>query len=98
MLFSEILVCLRGGGDLATGVAYRLHHAGFPVVVLELLQPLVIRRAVALAQAVYDTEVQVSPACGAPGRGSGPGSHRPGAGSGRPRLQHHPRDETGRPG
>jgi xanthine dehydrogenase accessory factor len=60
MLFNKILVCLRGGGDLATGVAYRLQLAGFPVVVLELPQPLVIRRAVALAQAVYDTEVQVA--------------------------------------
>lgn len=52
MLFPNHLVLLRGGGDLATGVAYRLHHAGFPVVVLELPNPLVVRRTVALASAV----------------------------------------------
>ena len=59
MLFEPYLVCVRGGGDLATGVAYRLFRAGFPVVILELPQPLVIRRAVSFAQAVYAGESQV---------------------------------------
>ena len=59
MLFEPYLVCVRGGGDLATGVAYRLFRAGFPVVILELPQPLVIRRAVSFAQAVYAGEIQV---------------------------------------
>ena len=49
MLFQNYLILLRGGGDLATGVAWRLHHAGFPVVVAELPRPLVVRRRVALA-------------------------------------------------
>lgn len=47
------LVMIRGGGDLATGVAVRLHRAGFPVVVLEIEQPLAVRRLVAVAEAVY---------------------------------------------
>jgi len=59
MLFSEHLVIVRGGGDLATGVVYRLHKAGFPVIVLELAQPLVVRRRVALATAVLDGEIQI---------------------------------------
>jgi xanthine dehydrogenase accessory factor len=59
MLFEPYLVAIRGGGDLATGVAYRLFRAGFPVVVLELPQPLVIRRAVAFAEAVYSGEITV---------------------------------------
>lgn len=46
-------VLVRGGGDLATGVAWRLHRCGFAVVVLELQHPLVIRRTVAFASAVY---------------------------------------------
>lgn len=50
---------MRGGGDLATGVAYRLHQAGFPVVVLELPRPLVVRRRVALATAVLEGEIDV---------------------------------------
>ena len=50
---------LRGGGDLATGVAWRLTRAGWPVVVLELPEPLTVRRAVALSTAVTDGEVSV---------------------------------------
>ena len=50
---------LRGGGDLATGVAWRLTRAGWPVVVLELPEPLTIRRTVALSTAVADGEVSV---------------------------------------
>ena len=59
MLFAAHLVVLRGGGDLGTGVAYRLHRAGFPVVVLELAQPLTIRRTVAVSTAVREGEITV---------------------------------------
>jgi xanthine dehydrogenase accessory factor len=59
MLFPNHLVLLRGGGDLATGVAYRLHKAGFPIIVLELPRPLVVRRRVALATAVLEGEITV---------------------------------------
>ncbi len=59
MTFDDVLVLLRGGGDLATGVAYRLHQAGFPLIVLELPWPLVVRRRVALATAVFEDEVQI---------------------------------------
>lgn len=52
-------VLLRGGGDLATGVAFRLSKAGLPVVVLELPEPLVVRRRVALATAVLEGDVEV---------------------------------------
>ena len=59
MLFKEYLVILRGGGDLATGVAYRLHQAGFPIIVLELERPLVVRRKVALATAVLENQITI---------------------------------------
>ena len=59
MLFRDYLTIVRGGGDLATGVVYRLHKAGFPVIVLELPQPLVVRRRVALATAVLENEVRI---------------------------------------
>ena len=39
------LVLIRGGGDLGSGVAIRLHRAGFGVVITELAQPLAVRRA-----------------------------------------------------
>lgn len=59
MLFPNHLVLIRGGGDIATGVAYRLYKAGFPVIVLELERPLVIRRTVALATAVLETTAHI---------------------------------------
>lgn len=54
-----ILVWVRGGGDLGTGVAHRLHRAGLRVMVSELPQPLVVRRTVAFASAVYDGSITV---------------------------------------
>jgi xanthine dehydrogenase accessory factor len=59
MRFTNHLVIIRGGGDLATGVAYRLHKTGFPIIVLELPRPLVVRRKVALATAVLEGAIQV---------------------------------------
>ena len=50
---------LRGGGDLATGVAWHLTRDGWPVVVLELPEPLTVRRTVALSTAVTDGEISV---------------------------------------
>lgn len=58
-LFADTLVLLRGGGDLATGAVARLVRAGFPVVVLELPRPLVVRRTVAVATAVLQGEITV---------------------------------------
>jgi xanthine dehydrogenase accessory factor len=59
MHIENILVLVRGGGDLASGVAYRLHQAGFPVVITELAQPAMVRRAVAFAEAVYTGRVAI---------------------------------------
>lgn len=53
------LCVVRGGGDLATGVVWRLHRSGFRVLVTELARPLTIRRAVALSTAVVDGMVSV---------------------------------------
>lgn len=58
-LFPHIFVLIKGGGDLGSGVAWRLHKAGFPVAITELAQPLVVRRTVAFASAVYDGEIAV---------------------------------------
>ncbi|MCH7587924.1 MAG: EF2563 family selenium-dependent molybdenum hydroxylase system protein [Chloroflexi bacterium] len=50
---------IRGGGDLATGIAARLKRSGFDVVVTEIEKPRALRRLVSLAQAIYTGEVQV---------------------------------------
>ena len=57
--FEDLLVLIKGAGDLATGVAWRLHRCGIPVVMTELPRPLTVRRTVAFAQAVYDEEHEV---------------------------------------
>lgn len=59
MLAEKPLALIRGGGDLGTGVALRLHRAGWRVLITELGQPLVIRRRVAFASAVYDGAIEV---------------------------------------
>lgn len=48
------LVLVKGAGDLATGVAHKLHRCGFQVVMTEIPQPTVIRRTVSFAEAVYE--------------------------------------------
>lgn len=50
-------VLMRGGGDLASGVAIRLYRAGWRVLITELPQPLAVRRLVAFSQAVYTGEI-----------------------------------------
>jgi xanthine dehydrogenase accessory factor len=52
-------IIIRGGGDLATGVALRLHRSGFPVIITELPQPLSVRRAVSFSEAVYEGKWKV---------------------------------------
>lgn len=59
MLFGEQLIVVRGGGDLATGTVFRLHRAGFPVIVLELDRPLTIRRTVAVSTAISAGRFQI---------------------------------------
>ncbi len=47
------LIIIRGGGDLASGVAIRLFRAGFKIVILETMHPLAIRLPVSFASAVF---------------------------------------------
>ena len=49
-----MLVLIRGAGDIATGIALRLFHAGMDVVMTDLPQPTAIRRTVSFSQAVLD--------------------------------------------
>lgn len=59
ILFPDALVVLRGGGDLASGVAYRLHRAGFPVAITELAAPIMVRRTVSYGAAVFEGQISV---------------------------------------
>ena len=64
-----MLVVIRGAGDLATGVAVRLHAAGCQVVMCDIERPTVVRRTVAFAEAIRlgETEVEGVRACLAQG-------------------------------
>jgi xanthine dehydrogenase accessory factor len=50
---------VKGAGDLASGVAHRLHRCGFPVAMTEIAQPTVVRRPVSFAEAVFDGRHEV---------------------------------------
>lgn len=56
---TDARVVIKGAGDLASGVAFRLWRAGFPVVMTELAQPLAIRLGAVFAQAVYAGKINL---------------------------------------
>ncbi len=53
------IVLIRGGGDLASGVALRLHRAGIKTLITELDQPLAVRRTVCFSEAVYAGQITI---------------------------------------
>lgn len=57
-----MLVVIKGAGDLASGIALRLYHAGFDIAMTEIDAPLAVRRTVSFSQAVYDGRVMVEDA------------------------------------
>ena len=56
---ARLLIVLRGGGDLASGVAYRLRRAGLRLLITELPQPLVVRRKASFAEAAFCGETRL---------------------------------------
>lgn len=56
---NQNLVIIKGAGDIATGVAHRLHRCGYRLVLLDLAQPTAIRRTVSFCQAIYDGHITV---------------------------------------
>lgn len=53
------LVVIKGGGDLASGIAHRLFRCGFDLVITEIERPTVIRRSVAFANAIFEGKMAV---------------------------------------
>ena len=50
---SDIVVLVRGGGEMASGIAYRLNRCHMKVLITEVAAPTTVRRTVAFAEAVY---------------------------------------------
>lgn len=55
-MFSKHCAIVKGGGDLATAVAYKLFRSGFPVIITELENPMMVRRTVSFANCIYEKE------------------------------------------
>ena len=56
-------ILIRGGGDLASGVALRLHRSGYKIIISELPRPLAVRRTVSFSEAVYIGEIVIEGLC-----------------------------------
>lgn len=54
-----MFVVIKGAGDLASGIALRLFHSGFQVVMTDLPNPLAIRRTVSFCEAIRNGEAVV---------------------------------------
>lgn len=52
-------VVIRGGGDLATGVAEVLYQSGFKILILDIEKPSSIRRSVCFSEAIYEGVTKV---------------------------------------
>lgn len=65
---NEILVLIKGAGDLASGVALRLFRAGLRVAMMDLATPLAIRRTVSFCQALTEGYARVEEVVARPAR------------------------------
>ena len=55
----EVIVLIRGAGEMASGVAHRLHQSHFKVCMLEIRHPIAVRREVSFCEAIYEGEKEV---------------------------------------
>lgn len=55
----ELTVLIRGGGEMASGVAHRLYRCHFRICMLEIPQPLAVRREVSFCEAIYEGKKKV---------------------------------------
>ena len=56
---NRMVVLIRGGGEVASGVAHKLARAHFRVCLTETAEPLAVSRGVAFCEAIYDREKEV---------------------------------------
>ena len=59
MELTQLVVLIRGGGEVASGVAHRLARAHFKVCLTEIAQPLAVSRGVAFCEAIYDGKKEI---------------------------------------
>ncbi len=54
-----MLILIKGAGDLASGVAYRLRQCHFDIIMTETAQPTTVRTTVAFSRVIYDKVAEV---------------------------------------
>jgi xanthine dehydrogenase accessory factor len=59
MSIENIIVLIKGGGEIASGVAHRLSRCHFRVCMTEIPKPQAVRREVSFCEAVYEGEKTV---------------------------------------
>jgi xanthine dehydrogenase accessory factor len=57
--FNELVILIRGAGEMATGVAHRLASCHFKVCMTETANPQAVRREVAFSETIFDHEKEV---------------------------------------
>jgi xanthine dehydrogenase accessory factor len=55
----DLVVLIKGGGEVASGVAHRLFQAHFRVCLTEVARPQAVSRGVTFSEAVYDKEKEI---------------------------------------
>lgn len=55
----DLIILIRGAGEMASGVAHRLYRSHFRICMLEIEQPLAVRREVSFCEAIYESEKEV---------------------------------------
>jgi xanthine dehydrogenase accessory factor len=59
VVLKDIKVLIRGGGEVASAVAHKLHRSHFKVCLTEIPQPIAVSRGASFCEVVYDGVVEV---------------------------------------
>lgn len=60
MFLSDLVICIKGAGEMASGVAWRLHRSHFRrIVMLETSAPMAVRRTVSFCEAAIQGDMTV---------------------------------------
>ncbi len=60
MRLNELVILIKGAGEMASGIAQRLYMAGIKKIVMtEIVKPLCVRRAVSFCEAVFEGKMSV---------------------------------------